>query len=199
MAEAEESLSTLRYAEAAENLGEAASYAEYTRWLPGTGGQSARDLRAREASAQYWQQQYAALLPGDADPVSAVDEENLQLQLVVANSVYRAGQARSTTRETSVQALDEAIAGYATVLKGDTWDERAAYNYEYLVRLRDDLAKGRRKGTPEARSEDASLGTAGAPAKSADMQKFEVYIPLEGEERNQAAEAGKGSPNKRKG
>lgn len=98
-----------------------------------------------------------------------------------------------------MQALDEAIAGYLTVLKGDEWDERAAYNYEYLLRLRDDLAKGRRKSAPPPDSEDASLGTAGAPAKTADMKKFEVYIPLEGEERNEAAEAGKATPNKRKG
>jgi hypothetical protein len=199
MAGAEESLATLRYAEAADRLAEAATFARYTRWLPGAGGRAARDLKAREALAQYWQQQYGAVVPGDSDPVGAVDEQNIPLQLVVANSVYRAGQARSTSRETAVQALDEAIAGYATVLKGETWDERAAYNYEYLVRLRDDLARGRRKQTPEPSGEDASLGAAGAPAKTADMQKFEVYIPLEGEERNDAAEAGKGTPNKRKG
>jgi hypothetical protein len=99
-----------------------------------------------------------------------------------------------------VQALDEAIAGYLTVLKNEDWDERAAYNYEYLVRIRDELVKGRRKTMPPApESQDASLGTAGAPGKTADMKKFEVYIPLEGEERNQAAEAGKATPNKRKG
>ena len=55
MAAAEEDLVTLRYADAAEKLSSAAAYTEYTRWLPGEGGQAARDLRARQASAQYWQ------------------------------------------------------------------------------------------------------------------------------------------------
>jgi hypothetical protein len=199
MASAEEDLATLRYADAAEKLSSASAYAEYTGWLPGQAGQAARDLRARQASAQYWQREYEALMPRESDPVGAVEGENVSLQLLVANGVYRAGQGRASTKETSMQALDEAIAGYLTVLKGDEWDERAAYNYEYLVRLRDDLAKGRRKSAPPPDSEDASLGTAGAPAKTTDMKKFEVYIPLEGEERNQAAEAGKATPSKRKG
>ena len=161
-------------------------------------GRAARDLRARQASAQYWQRQYSELLPRDADPVGAVEGEHVSLQVVVANGLYRAGQQRATTRETSAQALDEAITGYMTVLKSENWDERAAYNYEYLVRLRADLAKGRRQA-PAPDQQDASLGTAGAPGKTTDMKKFEVYIPLEGEERNQAAEAGKATPNKRKG
>ena len=199
MAAAEEDLATLRYAEAVEKLDEAARYAESTKWVPGRAGRAARDLRARQASAQYWQRQYSTLLPREADPVGSVEGEDASVQMVVANGVYRAGQLRATTKETTSQALDEAITGYLTVLKGENWDERAAYNYEYLVRLRDDLAKGRKKSAPTADEQDASLGTAGAPGKTADMKKFEVYIPLEGEERNQAAEAGKATPNKRKG
>ena len=42
-----------------------------------------------------------------------------------------------------MQALNEAATGYLTVLKNNTWHEDAAYNYEYIVRLRDELAKGR--------------------------------------------------------
>ena len=100
-----------------------------------------------------------------------------------------------------MQALDEAVAGYLTVLKSDTWDARAAYNYEYLARLRSELAKGRGKATPPPPEEalNASLGTAGAPGKTSDTKKFEVYIPLEGAERNTAANAGKAKPNARKG
>ena len=198
MAAAEKDLATLRYAEASDKLAEAAEYAESVRWLPGQSDRAARDLRARQASAQYWQRQYSALLPRDADPVGAVEGQDVSLQVVVANGLYRAGQQRATTKETSTQALDEAITGYLTVLKSENWDERAAYNYEYLVRLRADLAKGKGKA-PAPEQQDASLGTAGAPGKTADMKKFEVYIPLEGEERNQAAEAGKATPNKRKG
>ena len=199
MAAAEENLATLRYEAAAEKLSSAAEYATYGRWLPGAGDRAAKDLRANEAALRYWQKQYDTLLPRQADPVGAVEDEDVALQMLVANGAYRAGVSKATTRETTIQALDESISGYLTVLKGETWDERAAYNYEYLVRVRDELARGRRKTVPPPDDGDASMGAAGAPAKSPDMQKFEVYIPLEGEERNDASEAGKGTPNARKG
>jgi hypothetical protein len=200
MAAAEEHLATQRYAAAAEKLDSAAEYAGYGRWLPGAGGQAARDLRAHQASLQYWQREYDALLPRDADPVGAVESEDVSLQLLVANGAYRAGQSKATDREATLQVLDEAVTGYLTVLRNDEWDERAAYNYEYLVRLRDDLARGRRKSPPPPPDEgNSALGAAGAPEKSRDMKQFEVYIPLEGEERNQASEAGKAAPNARKG
>lgn len=199
MAGVEEDLATMRYAEAAEKLSAASSYAHYTRWLPGAAGRAAADLQAREASARYWQREYDALLPREADPVGAVEGDNVSLQVMVANGLYRAGQSRSTTRETTMQALDEAISGYMTVLKGEQWDERAAYNYEYLLRLRDELSSGKRKTAPPPDNKEASLGTAGGPGEATSMKKFEVYIPQDAEERNVAAEAGKAAPNKRKG
>ena len=199
MAAAEQDLATLRYEAAAEKLDAAAGYAGYGRWLPRAGERAARDLRAHQATLQYWQQEYDALLPREADPVGAVEGEPSALQLVIANGAYRAGQARSTDRESTIQELNEAVAGYLTVLKSEEWDERAAYNYEYLVRLRDDLAKGRRKTAPSPDDANASLGAAGAPEMARDMKQYEVYIPLEGEERTQAAEAGKGTPKARKG
>ena len=199
MAAAEEHLATLRYGDAEERLGAAAQYAGVARWLPGVGELSAREIRAHQASLQYWQRQYDALLPRDADPVGAVESENVALQLLVANGAYRAGQGKATDRASTLQMLDESVAGYLTVLRSDEWDERAAYNFEYLVRLRDDLAKGRRKTTPPQNEQNAALGAAGAPEKSRDMEQFEIYIPLEGEERNKASEAGKAAPNARKG
>ena len=199
MAAAEESLATLRYSEAADRLSAAGEYAEYGRWLPRAGERVARDIRNDQATLQYWQREYDQLLPREADPVGAVEGDDTDLQLVVANGAYRAGQAKAKDRQSTMQALDEAVAGYLTVLKSDTWDARAAYNYEYLARVRAELAKGRMKTTPPREDQNAALGAAGAPAKTSDTKKFEVYIPLEGEERNQAAEAGKATPNKRKG
>jgi hypothetical protein len=199
MAATEERLATLQYEDAAAALSEASELAQYGRWAPGRGERIARDLETYEASLQYWQKQYEGVLPRDADPVGAVEPGNLPLQLVVANAAYRAGQRRSEGREATIQMLDETIAGYATVLGGDEWDERAAYNYEYLVRVRDELARGRRKSVPPPPEDDSAMGSAGAPAQATEMQKFEIYVPLEGEERNEAAEAGKSGPKGRKG
>lgn len=204
MADAEERLVTQRYEEAAEALASAGELAGYVRWLPGAGDRAAQDLQVHRASLQYWGRQYQALLPRAADPVGAVEPENVALRLVVANSAYRDGQARAEGAAgaegtaATIQMLDEAIAGYLTVLSGDAWDERAAYNYEYLLRVRDELARGRRKSLPPPQEEDASLGATGAPADTS-TKGFEIYIPLEGEERNDAAEAGKAAPKGRKG
>lgn len=199
MAKAEELLATQQYAAASERLAAASSYTRYSQWVPAAGEEAARDLRAHQASIQYWQQQYDALLPRDADPVGAVESEDVALQLLVANGAYRVGQARASDRASTLQVLDEAVTGYLTVLRNDEWDERAAYNFEYLVRLRDELARGRRKTLPERNEENAALGAAGAPEQTRDMKQFEIYIPLEGEERNKASEAGKAAPNARKG
>ena len=44
-------------------------------------------------------------------------------------------------RQTTLQVLDNGIQAYDTVLKNASRQEDAAYNYEYLVRLRDELLK----------------------------------------------------------
>ena len=199
MAAAEERLATLQYEDAAAALQEATALSRYGRWAPGGGARVARDLERHDASLQYWQRQYDAVLPRDADPVGAVEPDNTELQLVVANAAYRAGQMKAGGREATMQMLDETIAGYATVLSGEGWDERAAFNYEYLVRVRDELARGRRKSVPPPPEDDSAMGASGAPAQASDTQKFEIYVPLEGEERNDAAEAGKAGPGRRKG
>lgn len=201
IAAADEHLATQEYGLAADALGEASAHLRYVRLVPVVGTSAARDIRLREAALQYWQRQYDALLPRDADPVGAVEGEDVALQMLVANGAYRAAQTRGGgSREATLQGLDEAVSGYLTVLKADEWDERAAYNYEFLVRVRDELARGRRKGLPPPPDEgEAGNGEEGAPVEGGSMKAFEVYIPLEEKERNDAAEAGKGKPNSRKG
>jgi hypothetical protein len=97
-----------------------------------------------------------------------------------------------------LQALDEAIGSYMAVLKSDTWNADAAYNYEYLLRLRTEVAQGKRKpGSIQEKTDN--LGEQGTPAQNSSTKKFEIYIPLEGSERTESGEAGKGAPIKKKG
>ena len=205
MSSVEEHLATQDYASAATRLDDAAAHVGYARWLPRIGAQASADIKARRAALQYWNRQYDALLPRDADPVGAVEGEPVDLQMLVANGAYRAGQLKAASKEgagkdASMQTLQEAIGGYLTVLKGPAWDERAAYNYEFLVRVREDIAKGRRKQLPPPPEEqNGSNGEAGAPFEPTNTKAFEVYIPLEESERNKASEAGKAAPNARKG
>jgi hypothetical protein len=199
MADAQEQIATLQYPEAQASLDAAESYLEYARWLPGVGDDALNDVRTRKAALLYWQGQYEAVLPAQAEPVAAVDESNADLQLVVANAAFRAGLARSKERADTLQALNEAVNGYAIVLKNDRWREDAAHNYEFVVRLRDDIAKGRRPPTPQP-EQGADLGEGGAPSPSTTTKGFEIYIPLEGNERTPASgEAGKAEAKQRKG
>jgi hypothetical protein len=199
MAAVVEHLAVEEYDAASARLDDAAGYARYAKLIPYVGRKVDHDLAVHRAGLQYWQQQYDALLPRDADPVGAVEGEPADVQMFVANAAYRAGQARATTRDTSMQTLQEGISGYLTVLKGDTWDERAAYNFEFLARVRDDIAKGRRKTLPPMEKVDGSNGQAGSPFEPTNTKAFEIYIPLEDAERTRASEAGKSTPNARKG
>jgi hypothetical protein len=206
MADAQELMATLRFDEAAERLDAAERSLRYARWLPWIGSEAVREVAAKEAALQYWQGQYDALLP-EGDPVAAVDENNVPLQFVVANAVFRdklvkASTAKPTTpavdRGALVQALDEAASGYLTVLKGEPFHEDAAFNYEFTVRLRDQVAKGQRP--PSQQAENADLGESGAPSPATSSEGFEIYVPLEGDEKTPAGgDAGKVTPRERKG
>ena len=199
MADAQEYASTERYDQARTRLDEAQQYVDYSRWVPRVGAAAQNDVQTRRAALDYWQRNYEAVLPRDTDPVAAVDAANLELQAMVADAAYRAGQATATDRQSTLQAYDEAIGAFQAVLKNDTWSEDAAFNYEFLVRARDEFARGRRKAAARAEGEGQQLGQPGSPAKSGDSRKFEIYVPLNGSERTKAGEAGKGTGNARKG
>ena len=200
MATVDEAISTQEYAEAANKLTEASGHLASTGWVPRFGDHARGEMKARQAALKYWQQEYKELLPREADPVGAVEGEDVGLQMLVANGAYRAGQMKAKDREQSFQAIQDAVSGYMTVLKGQNWDERAAYNYEFLVRVRDELRNGKRKGLPPPPMEQqGNNGEAGAPFEPTNTKAFEIYIPLEEQERTKASEAGKAAPNARKG
>jgi hypothetical protein len=198
MADAQQYASTEQYDAARASLVSAEQYLPYAKWAPRIGARAENDVRSRKASLDYWQRNYEAVLPRENDPVGAVDAANLELQTIVAEAAYRAGRAAATDKQTTVQAFDEAIGAFQTVLKNETWNADAAFNYEFLIRERDAIAKGQRKPSspPEATGQ---FGNSGQPAESGNTKKFEIYVPLNGNERSKSGEAGKGSSNPRKG
>ena len=199
MADAQERVATQQYAGAQESLEAAEGYLEYAQWVPWVGSRTLQEVRARKAALLYWQGKYEAVLPAQAEPVAAVDESNADLQLVVANAAFRVGPTRAKERADLLQALNEAANGYAIVLKNDTWQEDAAHNYEYVVRLRDLVAKGQRAPMPPP-DKGADLGESGAPSPATSLKGFEIYVPLEGNEKSpEAGEAGKAEAKQRKG
>ena len=197
LARAQEDVTAMNYTGPEATYDTAERYFEYASHLPWVGKGPVNDVRARKAALKYWQRQYRELVPQQPDPVGAVPSDNVDLQLVVADAVYRTGQAQATDRESLILALDAGISGYLTVLKSAVQREEAAYNYEYLVRLRDELAKKARQPAPA--EEKGPNGTAGAPPADRSVPEFKIYVPLDPEERKNEGMAGKAPPGRRKG
>jgi hypothetical protein len=178
----------------------AEQYYDYASHIPGVGAAPANDIRAKHATLHYWQKDYAAVIPQQTDPVGSVPADNSGLQLVVANAVYRVAQSKMKDKETTMAGLDQGILSYVTVLKNSPKNEDAAFNFELLVRLRDELDKGKRKPGPAEMVLKGPDGAAGAPPQiESTMSDFKIYIPLESQERQDQGVAGKAAAGKRKG
>src|SRR3954464_2269059 len=108
----------------------AEKYYDYASHVPGIGEGPANDIRAKHATLHYWQKDYAAVIPQQTDPVGSVPADKSELQLVVANAVYRAAQSRMKDKESTLAALDQGILSYVTVLKNSPKNEDAAFNFE---------------------------------------------------------------------
>jgi hypothetical protein len=200
LADVREQTATLQFERAQQRLDAAGDDVGYLGWVPGIGNEYRDQIQIRRAVLQYWQGHYDALISQPAEP-RATEPAPLDVQLVVANAAYRDGQAHATDRAATLRALDDAVADYATVLRNAPWHPDAAYNYEYVVRLRDELTKSRRPTAPraESKAEDTDLGVQGYPAVTG-RDKFEIYIPLDkGESAPGGGDAGKAPPGARKG
>jgi hypothetical protein len=195
---AEQDINTLNYAAAEATYDRAERYLQYASYIPGIGNGPLNDIRARKAALRYWQGDYASIVPKQSDPVTAIPNDNVELQFVVANAVYRAGVARAKDRSSTLQALDAGINAEMVVLKNAKRHDDAAYNLEYLVRLRDDVEKGRRRpGPASVLTAHGSMGFPSAELK--DSPDFKLLVPLDIEERTRLGNAGKAIPRGRKG
>ena len=204
VADAQQMFLTSDYERADASLDAVERYYEYASNVPWIGETPLNDIRARRGAINYWRHQYEALAPAErTDPVADVPPANVALQLTVADAVFRGGIAQAKDRATTLALLESAIAAYRTVLNNArrpadaAYAVDAAYNYEHVVRLRDEILKGRRRGLP---GPDAD-GALGQPGKSEDAEfelEFRQYIPLEPDERDPPA-AGEFEPPSRKG
>jgi hypothetical protein len=200
LATAQEHVVAQKYGDVEPAYETAEKYYDYASHLPGVGNGPANEIRTQHATLHYWQKDYAAVIPQQSDPVGAVPQDNSDLQLVVANAVYRMNQSKMKDKESTIAALDQSILTYVTVLKNAPKNEDAAYNFELLVRLRDEIDKGKRKPGPAEMVLKGPDGAAGAPPTiDSSMSDFKIYIPLESQERQDQGVAGKAAAGKRKG
>ena len=205
LADVHKQIVTLRYAEPVEEYGAIEESIQYTDRLPWIANVR-NSVREQRATSAYWLTDYGSLeLPRDAS--GALVEEDPRILLLAANAAYRSTKLEGDERQ-AVRQLEGIMSSYVEVLRKTPGDGDAAYNYEFVVRLRDVLARPRRPGTrteavarlPEAPLGESIHGNPGGPPPGSDMVQFKVVIPKRSDERNdEQTEAGKGTKKVRKG
>ena len=124
---------------------------------------------------RYWQGDYAGLLADYADVAAGAGGASPALQFLVANAAYRAGLAAGDDRDRLLRSLDGAIDAYLGVLQEADGQRDAAYNYEYLVRLRADVASG--ADLPAA--DQGQHGREGEAPEDAALEEIRIYVPIQ--------------------
>jgi len=185
LAAAERDLVTLKYedaaAAAAQPGGRLANLMPLTR--------TAGDAKALASTAGYWRGDYEAAI------------QNPDAKLLAANAQFRKIRETGGSWQAVVGRMDTVVKQYAEILRENPNNTEAAFNYEYVVRLRAVFA-ARKLPVPPVSAKSAGLtihGFAGAPPEESDMKKFKMIVPMRPDERLEAEKAGKGTTKVRKG
>jgi hypothetical protein len=216
VADAHEELAMLRYNTADAEYGDIESSMGYVSRVPWVGDALLTDVRGDRATGDYWQARYDALAPKRDEAGSTIEQQPNELTLA-ANAGFRTSQRDTADRQVTLRRLDAAIKTYTDLLKKSP-DADAAYNFEYIVRLRDTLSKA--KPAPPGKREDPAKaiqrltgvvmagdlpegrtvhGDPGAPPPNTDMTQFKMHIPVRPDERQGGSDAGQGKEKIRKG
>ena len=186
LAAAEYALVTLRYERAADELDAARGRGVLDPLVRrvGTAGTDS-------AIARYWS--------GDYEALAESDEESLKL--LATNAEYRLLRSTGGTYQSFVARLDAIAKQYADVLRTQPDTEDAAYNYEFVLRLRRAAmtAKQNIPGLDPAAGGITVHGIPGAPPQDSDAKKFKMIVPMMPDERQEAEEAGRAGRKVRKG
>jgi len=167
------------------------------------------------ATVSYWLGQYGGIT---AETNNA--DADAHVLRTVANAAFRESERDPLAGPAAVQRLDGVLQAYASALKASPRDVEAAYNYEYVTRLRDQVARAP-QGKPlkpapapalgaEALAKAAAMagdlptgptihGQPGAPPPDAKMEDLQMLAPMEYGDREAQPEATPGGKRERKG
>jgi hypothetical protein len=210
VADARQQMATLRFA-IDDTLAPSASISDF---LPGAEGRLSDEIRRIRATTAYWIGAYDDVLE---ERSQELDPEVL---LTAANAAFRASERDpGSSQQEQVQRLDGVLQAYAAVLKASPRHADAAYNFEYVSRVRDQVASRVAGKTPPAavaagraripptgsgRSGDLPAGNTihgrpGGPPPDAKAEEFQVIAPMEYGDREAQPEATPGGKIQRKG
>jgi hypothetical protein len=156
-----------------------------------------------DAVAEYWRGEYDRVAAA-SDTTADTSAEGLLLR---ANASFRASQRAARSRQDQIQQLDAVLQNYATALKAPIFVPDAAYNYEYVARLRESLNKPRAATLPPPEVSAAGdlpggptiHGRPGGPPPSSKGEEFQIITPQEFGDRETQPEPNPGGKPLRKG
>jgi len=185
LAAAERDLVTLKYGDALQAA--ALPGGRLANLMPGSSATA--DAKSLASTAGYWS--------GDYDKAI----ENPDAKLLAANATYRKIRLQGGSWQAVVGRMDSLVKQYAEILRDNPANAEAAYNYEYVVRLRAAVAQRKLPVPPmDIQATGLSIhGIEGAPPEESQMKKFKMIVPMRPDERLEAEKAGKGTTKVRKG
>jgi hypothetical protein len=140
----------------------------------------------------------AAYWTGDDERLNNSDDP--AVKLLAANAEYRALRRAGATWQAAVGRLDAIAKRYADVIRLQPDNEDAAYNYEFVLRLRSTIANSRQGLVATEPAPGLTVhGVPGAPPEETDAKKFKMIVPMLPDERQEAEEAGRAARKIRKG
>jgi hypothetical protein len=175
-------------------------------YLPGNERRLSDEIRVAKATVAYWLGRYGAVVADTDDSKS-----DAEVLLAAANAAFREAERDPAVGPAAVQRLDGVLQAYASALKASPTSAEAAYNYEYVARIRDQAARspqGRIAKTPAAAGPvmagDLPAGATihggpGAPPPDAKMEEIQTIAPMEYGDREAQPEATPGAKRERKG
>ncbi len=174
-----------------------------TSWLPAALRSSDDTGAEQKATGDYWLARYDELVrTRGGDPDAAV-------RLTAANAAYRVARRGLEPGTELAERLDAVREAYGEVLKADPDSADAAWNYEFVARTRDVVARARVAGRNRTPPNTPGLsvpaggrtvhGAASAPPPDVKAEEFETIAPMDFGDREAQPEATPGTFIKRKG
>ena len=193
LAAAERDLVTLKYEDAATAAAQPGG--RLAGLMPMSA--AAQDAKALASTAAYWR--------GDYDKAI----ENPDAKLLAANAQFRKIREQGGSWQAVVGRMDSLVKLYAEILRESPNNAEAAFNYEYVAKTRDMIAKGTPRLKPEKDPTDQLAmdlppgttvhGRHGAPPVTMSMEDFKTISPMRFDEREDQAQPGRGAVQKRRG
>jgi len=193
LASAQERMATLNPGDALVPE-DAARAARWTASLPVVGPLLTADLRRLRALETYWRADYEALEIEEPEGPPA----DAAVRFITANAMFRGLARRPRDSQALVRGLDAVLKAYFSVLEADPAAVDAAFNYEFVSRLRGSVAAGRGNGLAVP-SRPNMNGDKGSPPNQTKPSDFNIIVPLRPEERLEQSDPQGGSTPQRKG